>query len=260
MSADAPLSGLSVVVTRDRAQSDKLGAALEAAGARVIAFPVISIETSMDAPPFHAHTHFDWTLFTSVNAVRFFAERVRAEKWDPRKLDLGRVGAVGPATREAAESLGLDVALVPDEHDADALLEAVETADSALAGHRVLLPRGNIARDTLLFGLRSVGAIVTPWTVYENTPFEPDPGDVAALLAAGPDVVTFTSASTASNFAAILGPRDLDAVSQLAVFVSIGPQTTAAANASGMTVAAEAQPHTIPGLVNAVIRWRSSTA
>ena len=74
-------------------------------------------------------------------------------------------------------------------------------------------------------------------------------GHRARLLAEGADIVTFTSSSTVNNFCKLVDAKKLSTT-----FVSIGPQTTAAAEANGLKVAIEATPHTIPGLVEAVLK------
>jgi uroporphyrinogen-III synthase len=77
---------------------------------------------------------------------------------------------------------------------------------------------------------------------------EPDPAALAQLRA-GVDAITFTSSSTVTNFC--------DAAGQLPdpqpVVVSIGPVTSATARARGLRVDAEADPHTIEGLLTALV-------
>lgn len=248
------LAGLKVVVTRSREQAGKLAKALEKEGAEVIAFPTIAIRDTDDPPPFHQHTHFDWTVFTSANAVNRFAAKVAQAGFAIEKLRLGRVCAVGPGTRDALDRVGIRVEPLPPEYVAESVFDYVKEQDPAIAKKRVLLPRGNIARDMLLFAFRSSGATVTAWTVYATEPVPHTPEEIAGLVAARPDIVTFTSASTARNFCEALGER-LDALKPRTTFASIGPLTTEAATAAGLEIAIEPSQHDIQGLVTAIREW-----
>lgn len=255
MTPGKPLAGLTVAVTRSREQAGKLAEALEAKGARVVAFPTIAIHASDEAPPFHQHTKYDWTVFASANAVNYFAEKVGHAGFDLSKLNLGRVCAVGPATQDELTRRGIAAEPLPEEYTAEAVFDYVKAQDPEIARKRVLLPRGNIARDMILFAFRSSGATVTPWIVYVNEPVVHDAADIAGLLAANPGLVTFTSASTARNFCQTLGARGLEAIKKRAAFASIGPQTTEAAVAGGLNIAIEPAQHDIPGLVAAIVYW-----
>jgi uroporphyrinogen III methyltransferase/synthase len=97
--------------------------------------------------------------------------------------------------------------------------------------------------------LEDLGGIVDDIDAYQTVPDTADrTGHRARLLAEGADIVTFTSSSTVNNFCKLV-----DAKSLATKFVSIGPQTTLAAKAHGLTVAAEASPHTIAGIVEAIL-------
>lgn len=255
--SEKPLAGLKVVATRAREQAGKLARALEHEGADVIAFPTIVIHATEDPPPFHQHTHFDWTIFTSANAVKHFSEKVEQAGFVVEKLQLGRVCAVGPGTRNALDRIGITVEPLPDRYIAESVFDYVKEKDPAIAKKRVLLPRGNIARDMLLFAFRSSGATVTPWTVYQTEPVPHTPEAIAELIAAKPDIVTFTSASTAKNFCAALGDRLHELKTTCA---SIGPLTTQAATEAGLQITIEPPQHDIEGLVAAVIDWARKRA
>jgi uroporphyrinogen-III synthase len=79
------------------------------------------------------------------------------------------------------------------------------------------------------------------------------PEEAARALAAGAvDAVTFTSASTVLGFVRAGGPELLGAAASRPFVVCIGPVTADQARASGLPVDAEADPHTIDGLVAAL--------
>ena len=249
------LAGLTVVVTRSREQAGKLARALETLGARVIQFPTIAIRATDDPPPFHQHTHFDWTVFTSANAVNFFARKVKDAGFTIEKLQLGRVCAVGSATKSALDRNGVKTEPLPEEFVAESVFDYVHEQDPTIAKKRVLLPRGNIARDMLLFAFRSAGATVTPWTVYVNEAVRHSPEEIARPIAAKPDLVTFTRASTAKNFC----PAHADRLAEFTTtYASIGPLTTEAAVSNGLQITIQPRQHDIPSLVEAIAEWAST--
>ena len=68
-------------------------------------------------------------------------------------------------------------------------------------------------------------------------------------LAAKPDWITFTSSSTVTNFMEAAGR---EALAEIRI-ASIGPITSEAIRAQDLSVDVEASPHTIPGLVQAIL-------
>ncbi|MDQ3639644.1 MAG: uroporphyrinogen-III C-methyltransferase, partial [Actinomycetota bacterium] len=88
-----PLFGRRVVVTRARAQAGELSIELEALGAEAVEFPTIEIASPEDFGPLddaiHALDSFDWLVFTSVNGVEAFVERLRHHGLDLRAVPRG---------------------------------------------------------------------------------------------------------------------------------------------------------------------------
>jgi uroporphyrinogen III methyltransferase/synthase len=180
---DLPLFGRRVLVTRSEEQAAPLVLALAALGAQARVVPMIRLEPPDDARALDAALEdlegYDVLLLTSANAVRFLAERARALDITLTVRDL-EVVCVGPRTAEAALREGLPVHRVPaSRFDAEGVLAEVQ-AELAPRGRRFLLPRSDVARDTLPEGLREWGASVDAVTVYRNVPAEVD---AAALRA-----------------------------------------------------------------------------
>lgn len=251
--AAGTLSGIRIVVTRARSQAGKLATMLEARGAVVFEFPTIEIRCvpiPRSAEPLES---FSWIVFTSANAVECLARNLGALGRSMREAAGAEICAVGPATRAAVESHGLSVKLLPHKFNAEGVA-AIFRAIGGLSGNRVLFPRGDIARPDLPRALRALGAVVEEWTVYETTCPDVPPDAITRMVEAKPDVITFTSASTARNFAAILG-ESLLALPRHRAFASIGPETTAAARAAGLEVAIEPATHDVPSLVSAIEDW-----
>jgi uroporphyrinogen-III synthase len=102
-----------------------------------------------------------------------------------------------------------------------------------------------VARDILPDGLTERGYAVDVLPVYRTRPATPDPALLARVREGRFDAVTFTSSSTVDNFCVQVDPRP----DPFPFVVSIGPVTSATARERGLRVDAEAEQHTIDGLV-----------
>jgi uroporphyrinogen III methyltransferase/synthase len=247
-----PLFGKRIVVTRAKGQAEGLTARLHALGADVVELPTIEIRPAADYGPLdraiHELSSYDWLLFTSVNGVRAFVDRLDRSTADLRAVR-ARICAIGPATRAAVEALHLKVDLMGKEYVAEGLLAAFEPFD--LAGKRVLLPRAAVARDIIPVELGRRGARVDVVEAYRTEVPEEAPAQAAAIFRGTrrPDCITFTSSSTIRNFVDAAGLESLAGVK----VASIGPITTRTASGLGVEVAVQAEPYTIDGLLQAIL-------
>jgi uroporphyrinogen III methyltransferase/synthase len=248
------LAGRRIVITRAPEQSVELAQTLRGLGAEVLSLPMVHFtgppqSSELDAA-IEALEEFDWLLFTSANAVRFFLARCRQlERWPPATL---RLAVVGPATRDALETEGLLAAVAPREFRGEAL--AAELAGE-VAGRRVLLPRSDQAGDELPRLLHAAGAFVTEVVAYSTEP--PDSLDFAALemLRRGDaDAITFFSPSAFRHFVESFGPDALRRLTARVALAAVGPVTAAAIREAGLPVAVEAAQATTPALVEALER------
>jgi uroporphyrinogen-III synthase len=276
--AGRPLQGRTVVVTRPREQAASLAEPLARLGARVLLAPTIRIVPrpwdDEVAAVVAGLAGYHLVVFTSRNGVDVFLDYLEAAG---RRGQAGRVpgsvtpgplapgvlvAAVGPATAAALEERGVAVDVVPAEFIAEGLVAAFEQQDLVPAGTRVLLPTARRARPVLPDALSAWGAHVDVLAVYDTAPAESFDLPVAEIAAA--DFITFTSASTAEEFAvlltAALAARGGDDASSPALpallagvrLCSIGPATSAALRTHGLPVAVEAPEHTAAGLVEAI--------
>lgn len=241
-----------MAVTRPEEATAGLTAGLRARGAEVVVHPLIRVAPPEDGVAVQRVAadvaSYDWVVFTSVNAVRFFLaalERAGAamERGSPR------VGAVGSATAAALASAGIVVDVVPAEYAGRALPEAM-AAQAPLAGARVLLPRSAIGREELPDLLRAAGVRVDDVAVYRTLPDPDGARRLADALADNAlDVLTFTSPSAVRCLAGACPhlPRRVRVA-------AIGPSTAEAARAVGFEVHAVPDVYTSEGLVEAVVR------
>jgi uroporphyrinogen III methyltransferase / synthase len=228
-----PLHGRRVLVTRARAQASGLAGRLEALGAEVVQAPAIRIEPLPFDPP--ALESYETVVVTSANGVDLLLPA------DVRGLHGVRVAAIGPATAQALRGRGIVADVVPAEAVSESLLAAL----GEVGGQRVLVATAEGARDVLPDGLRGRGARVDVVHLYRTVP---EPVDAETVRSA--DLVTFTSSSTVQSLAAALGDGALGGLRA----ASIGPVTSAALREHGVEPLAEADPHTVEGLVAAVER------
>ena len=253
-----PLYGKRVLITRAQEQSSELVHRLTNLGADPIEAPTIKITPPENYEPLDkacaAISTFDWIIFTSVNGVDYFMQRLLGGPNDVRNLKGVRLCAIGPATAERLNRFGLKIDLMPSEHRAEAIIKILG-ADQ-IQGKRVLLPRADIAREVLATELRHAGAEVIEVTAYctvlANTDHDETPDVYKMLLEQEIDVVTFTSASTVRNFVKILGSEATADLLQTTLVAAIGPVTAAAAKDLGIITNIMPTTYTIPALVDAI--------
>lgn len=245
-----PLFGQRIVVTRDRLQSGDLAEPLESLGAEALLLPVIEIRDAADPRPLAAVIanlgSYDWLIFTSANGVRHFVAELDKSSRDLRSLK-SRICAIGPATKAAIEALHLKVDLMPKEYVAESLLEAF--ANESLHDRRILLPRAAVARDLVPRELSRRGAAVDVVEAYQTVAPAGLAERARVILDRKPHWITFTSSSTVTNFIAAAGREVLHGMK----IASIGPITSATLREHQVEPTVEAQPHTIPGLVQAIL-------
>jgi len=240
-----PLHGRRVVVTRARAQASGLATTLRDLGAEVVELPAIRIEPRLDADEVReaaaAIGVYELVCLTSPNGVRLLFEAIAAIGLDSRALAGATVAAIGPGTARALAERGIVADVVPERFVAEALVEAL--AEVEVDGARVLVARAAEARDVLPDALRERGAEVDIVALYETV--REHPGAEAIEAAQAAEYVTFTSSSTVANLTAALGDR----FPTRARIVSIGPVTSEAIRASGLSVDVEAERHDVDGLL-----------
>jgi uroporphyrinogen III methyltransferase / synthase len=245
------------VVTRARAQAGELSVELEKLGAEVLEFPTIEIQPPEDFGPLDEAIReldsFDWLIFTSVNGVQAFVERLAHHGLDLRAVPReARVAAIGPVTAEKIREVGLRVDVVPQEFRAEALIE--EVSGASLAEQKILIPRARVAREILPEKLRESGAEVVVPPAYESVPSSEGKDELAKKLEAGRiDCVTFTASSTVENFVRAFGVEEAARLLAGTRVACIGPITADTARGYGIPVDAEAREYTIPGLIEAVV-------
>jgi len=250
-----PLFGRTIVVTRARAQASDLVERLTELGARCLEYPTIEVapaeETASLDRAIGNLARYDWLVFTSVNGVDTFFNRLFALGLDVRALHQVRTAVIGPATAERLRRQGLRSDIVPASYRAESVIEAFARED--MGGRRVLLPRAAEARPILPEELRRLGAEVDEITTYHTRRVTTGAAELVDDLENGRvDMVTFTSSSTVRHFHQMLPHGQHDALMADVRIASIGPITTETAASLGFKVDVTAEDYTIPGLCQAI--------
>jgi uroporphyrinogen III methyltransferase/synthase len=260
-----PLFGKRIVVTRAREQASTFLASLSELGAECIEFPTIEVIPSADGRDMDKAIagleKYRWVIFTSVNGVRFFFERLWALGKDARAFREIKVAAIGSSTGDAIRERGIRPDLVPDEFRAEAVVEAFRKEN--VRGAWLLLPRAAQAREVLPEELRKMGAFVDVVEAYRTVKAAGDLDRVKEMLEKGEiHMVTFTSSSTVSNFVELFseeGQSFFRWMGRTAV-ACIGPVTAKTAEKRGLKVDLVASEYTIESLTASIVGFFSSSA
>ncbi len=256
-----PLWGQTIIVTRARSQAGTLSRRLRELGAKAVEAPAIKTVPVKDYGPLDraiaSLKEYEWLLFTSVNGVKYFFERLKLAGKDTRALASCKIGAIGTATAAALNEHGIAVDALPPSFRAEGLAEAI--APCVGPGSKILLPRAKEARDVLPQLLAAQGAEIDVIPAYETVMDESAADEVLnALEETKRPVVTFTSSSTVRNLLKLLGPKR--SLLKKAVLAAIGPVTAAALREEGLQADICAETYTIEGLIEAIGAYLAQNA
>jgi uroporphyrinogen-III synthase len=254
---EEPLSGWRILTTRASKQSGGLAAPLREMGAEVIEIPTIEIKPPSSYKALDAAlgniAKYQWLILTSVNGVEALFARLKKLRIAPGRLAHLQVAAIGPATQREIEKQGMKVAVTPDRYVAEAVAEALK---GSTKGKRVLLVRAKVARDVLPTELRKSGAKVDVAEAYETHVPKGAKAKLNRLFSndsSRPDIVTFTSSSTATNFLALLEKDHYHGLREIWL-ASIGPVTSDTLRQAGFKPNIEALDYTMEGLALAICK------
>jgi uroporphyrinogen III methyltransferase / synthase len=251
-----PLFGWRVLVPRTKEQAGSLSDALREFGAVPVEVPTIAVEAPRSPAPMDraikglVSGRYQWTAFTSVNAVRAVREKFEALGLDARAFAGVKVAAVGESTEAALLAWGIRPELTPSaDQSSEGLLADWPPYDDVFDPiDRVFLPRADIATETLVAGLKERGWVVDDVTAYRTVRAAPPPAEVRdAIKGGGFDAVLFTSSSTVRNLVGIAGKPHPSTV-----VACIGPATCRTATEAGLRVDVQAAEPSVPALVDAL--------
>ncbi len=229
-----------MLVPRTRDTDDAIFELLRRHGASPEQVATIAVEPPRTPAPMEraikglVDGRYQWVVFTSVNAVRAIWEKFLEFGLDARAFSGVSIACADEASRDAVRALGIKPDLVAEDTASTAgLLEVFPEYDEILDPvDRILLPRADIATETLADGLRDIGWEIDDVTAYRTVRAAPPPAPVReAIKSGGFDAVLFTSSSTVRNLVGIAGkPHSRSLVGVL------GPKTAETAREFGLRV------------------------
>ena len=257
-----PLYGWKVLVPRTKEQAGAMSERLRSYGSVPVEVPTIAVEpprtpTQMERAIKGLVTgRYEWIVFTSTNAVRAVREKFEEYGLDARAFAGVKIACVGESTAEAVRAFGIAPELVPGgEQSSEGLLADFPPYDDVLDPiDRVLLPRADIATETLAAGLRERGWEIDDVTAYRTVRAAPPAAEIRdAIKSGGFQAVCFTSSSTVRNLVGIAGKPHARTV-----VACIGPQTAATAREFGLRVDVQPLQATVPALVDALAEFAAA--
>lgn len=250
-----PLFGKRILVTRALDQAGEFTKVLEKNGAEPIAFPTIKTVPPPSWGPLDKAIKkigsYDWAIFTSVNGVKYFFERLRKLDRDLRELKGVKICAIGPMTEKAIKNLGIKVDLTPKEYRAEAIIDALGKRN--IKGRKFLLARAMKAREIIPIEIKRLGGKIDVVPSYKTIRPAKEAGELKELLLeGGVDIVTFTSSSTVTNFVAMFRKAEIPELLDGVCVACIGPITADTAKENGIKVDIMPKEYTIPALTEAM--------
>ncbi|MCK2236727.1 MULTISPECIES: bifunctional uroporphyrinogen-III C-methyltransferase/uroporphyrinogen-III synthase [unclassified Crossiella] len=250
------LYGWRVLVPRTKEQAGEMSDRLRAHGAIPVEVPTISVEPPRSPAQMERAVkglvdgRYQWVIFTSTNAVRAVWEKFEEFGLDARAFSGVKIACIGEATAEKVRSFGITPELVPSgDQSSEGLLADFPPHDDIFDPvDRILLPRADIATETLAAGLRERGWEPDDVTAYRTVRAAPPPADTREMIKTGGfDAVCFTSSSTVRNLVGIAGKPHTRTI-----VACIGPQTAETAIEFGLRVDVQPELAQVPSLVDAL--------
>jgi uroporphyrinogen III methyltransferase / synthase len=250
------LYGWTVLVPRTKDQAGEMSERLTSYGALPVEVPTIAVEPPRSPAQMERAVkglvdgRFQWVVFTSTNAVRAVWEKFGEFGLDARAFSGVKIACVGESTADRVRAFGISPELVPaGEQSSLGLLDDFPPYDSIFDPvNRVLLPRADIATETLAEGLRERGWEIEDVTAYRTVRAAPPPASTREMIKTGGfDAVCFTSSSTVRNLVGIAGKPHARTI-----IACIGPKTAETAAEFGLRVDVQPETAAIGPLVDAL--------
>ena len=217
---------------------------IERNGGEVKHFPLIEIveKVSPSDEDMIRNLHlYNWLIFTSQNAVRYFLEKCEHHELSLTNLNV-KIVAVGKKTAKQLNDANLVVHFMPSTYSADVLVKEFQLAED----EKALFIRGSLAKSTITEALK-----IDEWTVYEtrqNTSYVSEL--VKCIMTSKEPIVIFASPSAVE----VYGKEIVPLVDWRYVKVaSIGHITTAALAKYGVTPIVQPKTYTMQAVIEQLL-------
>ncbi len=250
MTPSFPLKNKTVLVPRGKSQAKGFSDIVTRYGGTPVEIPLLAFraaEQTVELKNIMNKLHtYDWVIFTSSVTVATFLSHWSQGSSLPKKI-----AAIGEKTAQALVEKGLKVDFIPAKYVAEEFV--VEFSPLMKDGTKVLIPKGNLARDYISTRLSKVGARVDEIIIYET--FFPDESKakLAQMLKEKKlDIIPFTSPSTVDHFMEVVKEEGLSDRVHACIFACIGPVAQKRAESFGLTIHAVPSVYTVEKMIEAV--------
>jgi uroporphyrinogen III methyltransferase/synthase len=251
-----PLRGKRIMVTRAGDQAETMSRRLRILGAEVISLPTIRTVENFSEESWKVFKKIKdgWLIFTSENGVKYFFRQFFREGFDIRYLANFKIAVIGEGTEGALRTHRLRADFRSKNFTLQSLTDGLLN-NYKWQGVKVVRVRSDISEIELEIALSEAGAEILPLTLYKTLPAKWDSGMITAFSEGKIDAVTFTSASTVNGLVEIIGADKFKDFGKKTAVISIGPSTTSSLRKYGVEPSAQAEVHSIAGVIKAILTF-----
>jgi uroporphyrinogen-III synthase len=212
----------------------------------LIAFRPVKLSQQLRSVLDLLHT-YNWIIFTSKVTVETFLSFLGKDQIS----DFPKIAVIGKKTEEAIRENGLKAKFVPNTYVAEAFTE--EFLPFVSPGMKVLIPKGNLARDYIAESLKRHGAVVDEAVVYENYMPEESKEKLKAVISEKQlDILMFTSPSTVDHFMEVIEDNHFETEIKDCLIGCIGPVTEKKLKSYGLPIHAAPKVYTVEEMIKSM--------
>ncbi|MGJ7912320.1 uroporphyrinogen-III synthase [Neobacillus sp. LXY-1] len=252
-----PLLEKKVLVPRGENQAKSFSELIERYGGTPVEIPLIAFRPIQSNKRLQeileAIDTYDWIIFTSNTTVETFFSFFKADK----RL-LPKIAVIGKKTKQVLVDKGLKVDFVPSAYVAEVFVD--DFLPTIHKGARVLIPKGNLAREYISNALLQAGAEVEEVVIYETYMPDENRARLAKMLAADQlNILMFTSPSTVDHLMNVVKEFHLSEHLKKCIISCIGPVSEKKLLEYNLPVHASPKEYTVEGMIKSTIAYLEHT-
>lgn len=144
-------------------------------------------------------SHYDWLIFTSVNAIQIFEPFLK-------DIHVDHIAVIGANTKKMAEQLNISVDITPETYTQEGLIKSLK---KQMTQQNILIPCSKYARDKLTKQLVAWKNNVHRLHIYEPKTLTTNINKVHQLIENQLIThITFSSSSAVRSYFDVYGPID----------------------------------------------------
>lgn len=249
------LGGKKVLVPRGKKNAKSFSDVVEGYGGIPVEVPLLDFRSvgnkEILAPIFSSLHTYDWIIFTSDITVEMFFSLL-----SDKHISLPKIAVIGEKTESALEKKGICVHFKPEKYVAESFVKEFEPFVDT--NEKILIPKGNLARDYIGQFFRKQGNIVDEIVIYETYfPSTSKEKLVKLLRERSLDILPFTSPSTIDHFISVVREHSLDDYVKDCIVAAIGPVSKKKCESVGLTVHVMPEVYTSNEMIKAVVDYLS---